>query len=291
MKIIEILPDKNQPRKYFAVEKMASLKDSIKKHGIITSLIVQKTEDKNKYLLVDGERRYRIATELGMKEVPVQIVEAKNDFNRLLEQFHIQEQHEGWAPTEKALAILEICKVSNKTVQEVCELLSIDNRTVRSYLAFAQLQNKNRFVESQVSLRNAELIQNMKGYIRKLKENVLEESFSKADEAKVEKVLVEKIKEKEIVNSGSYTRIKDSFRSNPKLIDKFTKNEFNIDENFVSSNAKGARALRNMVMNANYVISNGSLFLIEKSVALNDVDLSSLKRCVKVCQEVINLAE
>lgn len=286
----DIIPDKNQPRKYFSVEKMVSLKDSIKKHGIITPLIVQKEGDK--YLIIDGERRFRVATELGIKDVPVQIVVAKNDFNRMVEQFHIQEQHESWTATEKAMAIVEIAEVSKLPLKEVCNLLSIEERAFRYYKAFADLQspNKKLFLDYSLNVKNAEKIGEVKRFAKKITEDVLKQPFTKTSEGKIERILVEKIKNKEIREQGDYSRIKDSFRSNPKLINEFMTTSFDIDENFITSNAKGAKAIRNMITSTNYVVSNGRTFLKEKSVELTHEDVNALKNCVKVCEDVMSLA-
>lgn len=61
-----IVPDAEQPRKNFDPERMADLIGSIKKHGIISPLQVQDIGN-GTYLLEDGERRFRAATELGLK--------------------------------------------------------------------------------------------------------------------------------------------------------------------------------------------------------------------------------
>ncbi len=289
LKLTQIVPDKNQPRKYFQVEKMASLKDSIRRNGIISPLIVQKEGDK--YLLIDGERRYRSATELGLKEVPVQIVIPKNDFARLVEQFHIQEQHEEWTSVEKAQAILNIVEVSKKSLQEVCEMLSVDSKSLRMYIAFARLQHKERFFELQISISNAEKIQELKNFVRLIKEKTLNQAFTKNDESKLEKAIIEKIKDKEITGRRDYTRIKDSFRSQPKLIEKFLSGDFDIDAQFVKSNARGAYYARNMIQNLTYCIANAQGFLKEKSVTLTAGDVTLIKRGSRVLEDVLKLVE
>lgn len=289
LKIKEIIPDKNQPRKYFQVEKMASLKDSIKKHGIISPLTVQKTS--GGYLLIDGERRFRAAQEIGLMSVPVNIVAAKGDFDRLVEQFHIQEQHAEWTSTEKALAILDICDIAKKSLKEVCEMLSIDERQARSYTAFAKLQNKERFVNAQVSISNAEKINELKIFTKKLSEDVLGEPFTKAEEGKIEKILVEKLSNKEITDKSDYSRIKDSFRSNPKLVKEFMSGDYDISRQFIKSNAKGARAARNMIINFNYGVGNAGVFLADPSVKLTTVDIGILKRAQKAVNDVLKLVD
>jgi ParB/RepB/Spo0J family partition protein len=290
LKLTQIVPDPNQPRKYFAVEKMASLKDSIKRVGMKQPIVVYQKGDK--YFITDGERRYRVAKELGFKEIAVVIEPAKNDFDRLIEQFHIQEQHESWSPTEKAMAIMDISEMSKKSMKEVCELLSVNERMIRYYIAFGKLHNKAKFIEYQCSLENAEKINEVKTFVRKIKEQVLTEPFTKAEENTLEKVLIDRIHEKQITERGDYSRIKDLFRTEPKLIDRFMKdNKFDVNTAFVSTKAAGARFIRNMITSSNYVISNGMGFLKDPNVKLADMDIQTLKRCKKICDEVVNLVE
>lgn len=64
-----IKPNEDQPRKKFDEDKILQLAQSIKKHGIIQPLIVNKKNDI--YIIVAGERRWRAAKIAGIKEVPV----------------------------------------------------------------------------------------------------------------------------------------------------------------------------------------------------------------------------
>jgi ParB family transcriptional regulator, chromosome partitioning protein len=64
----------NQPRRYFDSEALKQLTESIKQHGILQPLLVRLI-DGEKHELVAGERRYRAAQEIGLKEVPVVIRE------------------------------------------------------------------------------------------------------------------------------------------------------------------------------------------------------------------------
>lgn len=68
------MPKKEQPRRYFAADKMAQLVASVREHGILEPLIVRPT-GAGKYELVAGERRLRAAQELGLAEVPVVVRE------------------------------------------------------------------------------------------------------------------------------------------------------------------------------------------------------------------------
>lgn len=73
MDINDIEPNKDQPRQYFKQEEIESLAQSIKEHGIIQPLIVRMIRS-GEYQIVAGERRYRAARMLGLKDVPVKVM-------------------------------------------------------------------------------------------------------------------------------------------------------------------------------------------------------------------------
>lgn len=73
LKIGEIEPNKEQPRKEFDAEQLNQLAQSLKKHGVIQPLTVR--EKNGAYQIVAGERRWRAAKIAGLLEVPVRIME------------------------------------------------------------------------------------------------------------------------------------------------------------------------------------------------------------------------
>lgn len=74
LKINDIEPNREQPRKDFDEQALAELADSIAQHGIIQPLLVRPLSD-GAYQLVAGERRWRAARLAGLNEVPVVIRE------------------------------------------------------------------------------------------------------------------------------------------------------------------------------------------------------------------------
>ena len=75
--ISSLLKNKFQPRKIFDKGKLDELTESIKERGIIQPIIVRKSNDeKNKYEIIAGERRWLAAQNAGLHEVPVVEVEA-----------------------------------------------------------------------------------------------------------------------------------------------------------------------------------------------------------------------
>jgi len=83
LSISDLVRNKLQPRKFFSEESLDDLTNSIKERGIIQPIIVRKSEEeKNKYEIIAGERRWIGAQKAGLHEVPVVIIEA-NDLKSL----------------------------------------------------------------------------------------------------------------------------------------------------------------------------------------------------------------
>ncbi len=77
LSISDIVRNKYQPRKSFEEKKLQELTDSIKERGIIQPIIVRRsTDEKSKYEIIAGERRWVAAQKAGLHEVPVTIIEA-----------------------------------------------------------------------------------------------------------------------------------------------------------------------------------------------------------------------
>jgi ParB family transcriptional regulator, chromosome partitioning protein len=77
LSISEIVPNKYQPRKNFDDENLQDLTNSVKERGILQPIIVRKSkEDKSKFEIIAGERRWLAAQKAGLHYVPVVITEA-----------------------------------------------------------------------------------------------------------------------------------------------------------------------------------------------------------------------
>lgn len=68
IKLTEISPDPDQPRRHFDETGLAELTESIKIHGVLQPIVV--TRQDGTYQIVAGERRYRAATKAGLKTIP-----------------------------------------------------------------------------------------------------------------------------------------------------------------------------------------------------------------------------
>ena len=77
LSISDLVRNKNQPRKLFDKDSLEGLTNSIKERGIIQPIIVRRSQDqKTKYEIIAGERRWLAAQNAGLHEVPVVITEA-----------------------------------------------------------------------------------------------------------------------------------------------------------------------------------------------------------------------
>jgi ParB family transcriptional regulator, chromosome partitioning protein len=112
----------NQPRRYFDSEALKQLTESIKQHGILQPLLVRPL-DGEKHELVAGERRYRAALSIGLKEVPVVIREL--DDNAAFQLALIENLlREDLNPVEETEGILQLLALKlGRNVEEIPPLL------------------------------------------------------------------------------------------------------------------------------------------------------------------------
>lgn len=287
----KILPDENQPRKFFDAQKMFQIKQSIKNNGIKQPLIVEDIGG-GKYLLIDGERRYRSALELGLKTVPAIVEAPSNEGERLILQFGIQENQESWTPIEKAMALLAISRITGLTLQKCCEMQHLDRHTTQRYIAFAELSDKESFVRNEVPIDYAMYIKSLKTTTKVLVEATLEEEFSKQDEKKLEHQLTKMISRGVVTKRGDVTRIMDSFKKDPKLVEKFlTKDNVTPTSLFLEAKAQGTYHLRNAVSSARQLKSHIDSYLKIKDVKITLDELEAFTNCERSLKSMINFAD
>jgi len=77
IKLLDIEPNPNQPRREFDAESMSQLEDSIRQNGVITPITVRK--DGSHYIIIAGERRWRAARAAGLSEIPAYVMDIKED--------------------------------------------------------------------------------------------------------------------------------------------------------------------------------------------------------------------
>ena len=138
-------PDPDQPRKEFGANKLKDLAKSIKENGIMNPIVVEATNKKNEYSIVDGERRYRASKMLKLKVVPIRVLDKElSASERTVLRFQLQETHSHWSVFEKAEAMAELKQTLGVTDKELALVLGVSWRTCESYIAVLDFSPKFR---------------------------------------------------------------------------------------------------------------------------------------------------
>ena len=139
LKINDIEPNRNQPRKNFDEDTILELADSIKQYGVIEPIVVTKRD--NYYEIIAGERRWRAAKKAGLKEVPVVI---KNFSEQEAMEVALIEniQRENLNPIEEALAYQKLIKDYKLKQDEVAEKVSKSRVAVTNSLRLLKLDER-----------------------------------------------------------------------------------------------------------------------------------------------------
>ena len=140
--INKIEPNQSQPRKNFNEDSLQELADSIKQHGLIEPLIVQKGK-KGFYQIIAGERRWRAAKIANLKEVPVVI----KDYTKqeVMEIALIENiQREDLNPIEEAEAYDSLIKEFHLKQDEIAEKVSKSRVAITNALRLLKLDERVR---------------------------------------------------------------------------------------------------------------------------------------------------
>ena len=137
LEITKVKPNPNQPRKNFNQEALNDLASSIKVHGIIQPIVVNK-EPNGDYLIIAGERRWRAANLCGLKTVPVII---KNYTSKQVKEIRLIEnlQREDLNPIEAARAIKELMEEYGLTQETVSERIGKSRSNIANTLRLLTL--------------------------------------------------------------------------------------------------------------------------------------------------------
>lgn len=132
----EIRPNPIQPRKTMDQAKLGELAESIKLHGLLSPIIVRRTN--TKYEIIAGERRFHACMKVGVDRVPVIVREVPDDESfklSLIENL----QREDLNPMEEAEAFCTLKEQFNLTHQEIAESVVKDRSTVTNALRLISL--------------------------------------------------------------------------------------------------------------------------------------------------------
>lgn len=134
-----IKANKDQPRKSFDPEKISELAQSIREHGVIQPIILSKEEDT--YIVVAGERRFRAAKSIGLKEIPAIIMDIDN--KEILEISLIENiQREDLNPIEEAIAYKKLLIDFNLTQEEISRKVSKSRTAITNCMRLLNLDER-----------------------------------------------------------------------------------------------------------------------------------------------------
>lgn len=150
VKLTDVMPNPNQPRKNFDEEKLQTLSDSIKEHGLIQPIIVTR-KDEN-YIIVAGERRWRAAKKAGIKKIPVLI----RDYNDLaVKEIALIEnlQREDLNPIEEAMGYRSLMDDYNLTQEEISARLGKSRSAIANSVRLLSLDKytQDKLVSGEIS--------------------------------------------------------------------------------------------------------------------------------------------
>ncbi len=139
IKIVEIEPNREQPRKNFDEESLEELANSIKEYGVIQPIIVTKKDDY--YEIIAGERRWRAAKKAGLTEMPCIIREDKEQTNReiaLIENI----QRKNLNPIEKAMGLRKLLDDYGMSQQALADKLGMSRASVTNSVRILNLDKR-----------------------------------------------------------------------------------------------------------------------------------------------------
>ena len=202
VKINQVEPNRDQPRKDFDEDSLMELADSIRQFGILQPLLVQKKKDY--YEIIAGERRWRAAKLAGIKEIPIIVkeytdqeiveislieniqrenlnpIEEAAAYKRLLEEFHLKQDEVAERVSKSRTAVtnsMRLLKLSPRVQQMIVDDM-ISTGHARALLAIddeeQQFQIANRIFDEKLSVRETEklvkLLKNPKKEVKKQKQ-------------------------------------------------------------------------------------------------------------------------
>ncbi len=137
LKITEVEPNRDQPRKRFDQEALEELAQSIKEYGLIQPIVV--TQKEGYYSIIAGERRWRASKIAGLKEIPAIIREDNEKVNSEISLIENM-QREDLNPVEKAMGIKTLIENYGMSQEEVAKKLGKGRSTIANWVRVLNLE-------------------------------------------------------------------------------------------------------------------------------------------------------
>ncbi|WP_369901583.1 nucleoid occlusion protein [Bacillus manliponensis] len=192
--LVNIIPNRYQPRTIFDDARIEELALTIRTHGLIQPIVVRPYEE-GTYEIIAGERRFRAATKLGWETVPA-IVKNMSDTETASVALIENLQREELTAIEEAIAYQKLIELHNLTQEALAQRLGKGQSTVANKLRLLKLPEeiKQALLEKHITERHARALIPLKNeelQIKVLQEIIANQFNVKQTENRVAKLLEE----------------------------------------------------------------------------------------------------
>lgn len=201
LKISEVEPNREQPRKNFDEDALLELAESIRNYGVLQPILVKKKNDY--YEIITGERRWRAAKMAGLKEIPANIKELSDQ--EIVEISLIENiQRENLNAIEEAVAYKRLMEEFHLKQDEIAERVSKSRTAITNSMRLLKLDARvqKMLIEEMISSGHARALLGLSDaelqYTAALK--VFDEKLSVRETEKLIKVLLAPKPEKKVKN-------------------------------------------------------------------------------------------
>ena len=208
LRLSEIEPNREQPRKNFSDETIAALADSIKEHGVLQPILVRPMPN-GSYQIVAGERRWRAARMVGLSEIPVTIREL-SDIETMQIAVIENLQRENLDPVEEAMGYNELIEKYGMTQDRVAKMVGKSRSAVANSVRILSLPDEvlGLIQRGELSLGHAKALLSVSD------EKILVETARKASDGGMTVRQLENFVKK-------FTENNDSKKKNSKSVDNY----------------------------------------------------------------------
>ena len=202
--IDDVFPNKNQPRKEFAEEKLKSLQESIESNGVIQPIIV--TQEKKGYQIIAGERRWRASRMANLKKIPA-IIRSYDDLMKAKVSIIENVQRDNLNSVEEAKAYQLLLKNYQLTQTELSQSLGKSRPYITNMIRILDLDEEilDGIIQEKISFGHAKAIlmfpeeKRIKVFNKTVNDKLSVRQLEKYAKEPVKKVKIKKSKELEII--------------------------------------------------------------------------------------------
>ncbi len=223
--ITEVEPNRQQPRREFNEDSLMELAESIKQHGVLQPLLVQKRE--GYYEIIAGERRWRASKLAGVKKIPVIIKDYSEQ--EIVEIALIENiQREDLNPIEEAMAYKRLLQEFNLKQDEVAEKVSKSRVTITNSMRLLKLADEvqQMIIDEMITSGHARALLSIEDKEKQIEiaNKIFEEKLSVRETERLVKSItnpkpekVKKVYNDELVYRDIENKIKDKIGSNVSI--------------------------------------------------------------------------